>query len=110
MKTGPDSDPSGVSEKAPGGIFDTTERLTILRSVYILESMVKQQVDTMTADQIRQFVTDSGLSYYRIAKESGVPQPVVSRFMSGQQDILLGTAEKLAAFLGLRLVKTKGRK
>ena len=40
----------------------------------------------------------------RVAKEAGVSQIMVSRFLSGKRDIRLATADRLAHVLGLKLV------
>jgi plasmid maintenance system antidote protein VapI len=56
-------------------------------------------------DQLKQAIADSGVSGYKLAKESEVPQPVVQRFLAGKRGISLTTADKLAAHLGLRLTK-----
>jgi len=40
---------------------------------------------------------------YQIAQDAGVSQIVVSRFLSGERDIRLATADKLAEALGLKL-------
>ncbi len=52
---------------------------------------------------LRTAIRRSGKPIYQLAAESGVPHPSIFRFMSGQRDIRLETAEKLAATLGLRL-------
>jgi hypothetical protein len=41
---------------------------------------------------------------YQIAKDAGVSQIMVSRFLSGKRDIRLATADRLAHVLGLKLV------
>jgi antitoxin component HigA of HigAB toxin-antitoxin module len=41
---------------------------------------------------------------YQLAKEAGVSQIKVSRFLSGERDIRLSTADRLAHVLGLKLV------
>ena len=38
-----------------------------------------------------------------VAAAAGVPQPVLSRFMRGDRDVMLGTAQKLADHFGLEL-------
>jgi len=53
--------------------------------------------------QLRSAVKDSGLTTYRLAKDSGVSQPVLSRFLNGKRGITLATASKLANVLGLEL-------
>jgi transcriptional regulator with XRE-family HTH domain len=52
------------------------------------------------SDQIRQAITESGLSRYRVAKESGVDEGMLSRFMAGS-GARSGTLDKIAEFLGL---------
>jgi DNA-binding phage protein len=42
-------------------------------------------------------------SMYQIAQDAGVSQIVISRFISGERDIRMATADKLAEALGLTL-------
>jgi hypothetical protein len=57
------------------------------------------------SDQLRQAIESSPKAVYRIAKDSDVPYGVLSRFVSGESpDIPISTADKLAAYLKLRLV------
>ena len=58
-------------------------------------------------DQLRKAIKDSGLSQYRIAKDTGVPQPVVNRFMLGRRSVTLETAAKLCKYLRLRLARDR---
>src|SRR5438445_1997224 len=44
-------------------------------------------------------------SMYQIAQDAGVSQIVVSRFLSGERDIRMATADKLAEALGLKLAQ-----
>ena len=53
--------------------------------------------------RLREAIRRSGLTGYRLAKDSGVPQPVLSRFINGRRGITLTTASKLAVALGLEL-------
>ncbi len=55
------------------------------------------------ATQLQQAIRASGLSYYRLAKISGVGHPVISRFMTDKRGINLSTASALADVLGLEL-------
>ena len=57
------------------------------------------------SEQLRQMILDSGLSVYRVAKDSGVPQPVLHRFVAGERDIYLETADRLTAYFGVKLSK-----
>lgn len=54
-------------------------------------------------EQIRQAIEASGESRYRIARETGVSEPSLSRFMGGERGMNLATLEKLAAFLDIRI-------
>ena len=47
---------------------------------------------------------------YQLAKEAGVSQIMVSRFLSGKRDIRLATADRLAHVLGLKLVASYTRR
>jgi plasmid maintenance system antidote protein VapI len=58
-------------------------------------------------DQLREAVKQSGLSLYRIAKDSGVVYQVLHRFASGERDLTLETATKLADYFGMRLTRPK---
>ena len=53
--------------------------------------------------QLRRAIKDSGLTIYRLAKDSGVSQAVLSRFVNGKRGITLTTASKLAKKLNLEL-------
>jgi len=58
------------------------------------------------SDVLRKAVTATGESVTTVARGAGIPQPVLYRFMTGERDMRLQTAEKLAAFLGLELCPT----
>ncbi|HEY2414540.1 MAG TPA: helix-turn-helix transcriptional regulator [Pirellulaceae bacterium] len=53
------------------------------------------------SDALRTAVKASPKSVYQICKESGISQIVVSRFLSGERDIRLATADRLAHALGI---------
>ena len=55
------------------------------------------------ANQLRQAIADSGKSQYRIAKDTGIAQPVISRFVNSDRNISLETADKLMQYFGLEL-------
>jgi hypothetical protein len=54
--------------------------------------------------QLQAAIRSCGETLTAIAKGSGVSQPVLQRFMSGERGITLATAGKLAAYLHLRLL------
>ena len=62
------------------------------------------------ADQLREAARDSGLSVYRLAKEGGVDQSTLNKFLSGGRDNLtLEIADRLFRVLGLRVTRSKRR-
>lgn len=61
-------------------------------------------------DIMRQAIRDSGLSLYRVAKDSGLDVAPLQRFMAGTHGMTLESASKLATIVGLALRQTKRRK
>ena len=59
------------------------------------------------ADALKQAIGASQRTVHQIAKESGISQIVIPRFLSGERDIRMATADKLARVLNLQL--TVGR-
>ena len=60
------------------------------------------------SDALKRAIQTSGLTIYEIAKRAKVSQIVISRFLSGERDVRMATADKLAQVLGLRLVGASG--
>ena len=58
-------------------------------------------------DQLRQAIADSGLTLYRIAKDSGIVSQVLYRFASGERDLTLETASRLTEYFGMRLTRPR---
>ena len=57
------------------------------------------------AAAIRDAAGRSGLSVYRIAKDAGVDQSTLNKFLNGDRDNLrLDVADRLFRFFGLRVV------
>lgn len=52
---------------------------------------------------LKRAIQQSGKSVYQVAQEAGVSQIVISRFLSGERDIRMATADRLAAVLGVTL-------
>jgi len=48
------------------------------------------------SDGLRRAIQASPKSVYKICKEAGISQIVISRFVSGERDIRLATADRLA--------------
>jgi plasmid maintenance system antidote protein VapI len=55
------------------------------------------------SEQLRAAIQDSGLSHNELAKATGVNQPSISRFVSGDRGLGSESIDKLAAYLGLEL-------
>jgi len=52
---------------------------------------------------LREAIRASGKSVYQIAKAANVSQIVISRFLSGERDIRMETADRLADVLKLKI-------
>ena len=59
-------------------------------------------------DQLRQAIRGSGLTHYRIAKDAAIRPDMIDRFMSGERDLRLETAGKVARVLNLELREIGG--
>lgn len=55
------------------------------------------------SETLKRAIRDSDQSEYQIAKSAGVSQIVISRFLSGERDIRVATADRIADALGLKL-------
>lgn len=65
---------------------------------------------TRLSDQIREAVDASGMSRYRIAKELGISESAMSRFMSAQGGLSLKNLDALADLLGINVTLDKPKK
>ena len=72
---------------------------------YIMSMSTKQTF----ADQIRAAAKRYGTPY-ALARDSGVNSAVVGRFLKGERDVTLTTAEKLCNALGLELRPKRQKK
>ena len=59
-------------------------------------------------EAVRRVIKKSGMSVFALARASGVPQPVLSRFVRGERDITLRTLDKLVVALRVELREKKG--
>lgn len=60
-------------------------------------------------EQLRDTIEQRGVTPYELGKAAAVDTAVISRFLSGERDIRLATAGRLATALGLKLVEKAGR-
>ena len=69
--------------------------------------MAKKRSNLLT-DQLRQAIDDSGLTRYRIAKETGLSESALAQFYNGHRGLSMGALNTLGEFLQLKI--TLGRK
>jgi transcriptional regulator with XRE-family HTH domain len=58
-------------------------------------------------DQVRQAVGNSGLTRYRIAKDTGIDESALAKFYNGLRGLSLDNMDLLCEYLGLRIVKDR---
>ncbi len=58
----------------------------------------------MLTDALKGAIERSGLTRYRIAKDTGIDEAALMRFLRGETSVRLDKADALAEYLGLRLV------
>jgi transcriptional regulator with XRE-family HTH domain len=56
------------------------------------------------SDQIRDVIEASGVTRYALAKQAGIAESVLSRFMAGEQGMSTATLDKIAGVLGLEVI------
>jgi ribosome-binding protein aMBF1 (putative translation factor) len=66
--------------------------------------MTRSEAGNMT-DTVKKAIKDSGMSLNALARATGVQVSSLSRFMRGEQDLVFGAVQSLAAVLGLRLIQ-----
>ena len=65
-----------------------------------------QPIPDSVSYALKRAIQTSGITVYEIAKRAKVSQIIISRFLSGERDIRMATADKLSQVLGLKLVST----
>ena len=56
------------------------------------------------AEQLRAAIRKSGMTRYAIAKAAKMPQSQVGRVASGESDPTIGTAERIARAIGVKIM------
>ncbi len=72
--------------------------------------MRKRKPQPTLTDVLREAIQRCGLTLYRIGKATGIDPANLGRFVRGELSIRLDKADRLAAYLGLRLVPDPGAK
>ena len=57
----------------------------------------------LLTDQLRQAIDDSGLTRYRIAKESGISESALAQFYNGHRGHSMEALNALSEFMQLRI-------
>lgn len=58
-------------------------------------------------DQLRRAIDDSGLTRYRISKETGISESTLAQFYNGHRGLSMDALNVLVEFLQLELVKRR---
>lgn len=64
--------------------------------------MAKKRSNLMT-DQLRQAIDDSGLTRYRIAKETGISESALAQFYNGHRGLSMEALNALGEYLQLTI-------
>jgi transcriptional regulator with XRE-family HTH domain len=78
-----------------------------MNSIWYDLRMAKKRTNLLT-DQLRQAIDDSGLTRYRIAKETGISESALAQFYNGHRGLSMEALNALGEFMQLRI--TLGRK
>jgi transcriptional regulator with XRE-family HTH domain len=65
---------------------------------------------TNLSDDLRKAIVESGWQQKEIAEAAGIERALLCRFLAGRSGFSMNSLDRLAAVLGLRLVRTKGAK
>jgi len=82
--------------------------LTYPRSVVYLYSMSKTPEKNLTA-LLRDALANRPGSFREVEAATGVPHPSLIRFLRGDQDLKLGSADALAHYFGIVSRPTQGK-
>ncbi len=58
-------------------------------------------------ETLKRAIQESTETVAAIAREAGIPQPVLHRFVAGERDLTMKTAEKLVIYFDLELRSKK---
>jgi transcriptional regulator with XRE-family HTH domain len=66
--------------------------------------MLSRKKQFSVSDRLRAAILAAPVTRYRIARETGVSESILSRFISGERGLDLTSVDRLAAYLGLDLM------
>jgi len=68
--------------------------------------MAKKRTKLLT-DQLRKAIDDSGLTRYRISKETGISETALALFYNGQRGLSMHAMNSLGQFLELEIISRR---
>ena len=71
--------------------------------------MAKKQSRPKISDQLRDIIRDCELSRYEIAKQTGIDQSALTRFMSGERGLSMTAFDTLANYLELEIISRRNQ-
>ena len=71
--------------------------------------MPKIQTKPMS-ELLKNAIAKSGATRYRIAKDTGIAESALSRFMSGERGLSMEALDLLLEYLGLEVVEMQNRR
>lgn len=66
--------------------------------------MAKSKHPSTLTEVLRSTMADCGMTRYQLSQMTGINQSALGRFLHGERDLQLATADLLAEALGLELV------
>lgn len=72
-----------------------------------LDDMTEPTNNQRISNQLRDIIEASGESRYEIAKQTGIDQSALSRFMSGERGLSMTVLDTLADYLELDIVSRR---
>lgn len=84
-------------------LADLVGELTPERRHELMETLMAKDI----SEALKLLISKDARTSYRLAADAGVKQQVIDRFMTGERDIRMATAAKLAKALSLELRPSK---
>lgn len=69
--------------------------------------MRRRKKPTGLGDQLRQAITDSGLTRFEVAKRASISYSQIHSFCAGTRTLTVDSASRVCDVLGLKLTKVK---
>jgi len=80
-----------------------TANLTCVRN----HTMKRKKQKAPISDLLRKTIAESGVTYLKLERETGVTRASIMRFVRGDQYLRLDMADRLAGYFGLELSRKR---